>query len=167
MTTKRRARRKPNRWGTMTPLEIALSQARKFTPAELVNVMANATAARHALQYGGFKANDWGALAEALNHSEALAQPGLNLAPDHMHTIEAGQQAVADIRTRRASVGTWGATGPELQALDDALWIWRVQLTHASVGEYRRGLEWVTAEERKARAGQPGRTVVHMDEIRE
>lgn len=167
MSTKRRARRTPSRWGGMSPLEIALSQVRKFTAEELANILSLSTAARHALQFGGFNADHWGALVEALNHSEALARPGINLAPDHLQTIEAGQQALADLRTRRADRGIWCATGPELTQLDDALWLWKLQLQHASVGEYRRAQAWMDAEIRRARAGNPGRTVVHLDDIKD
>ena len=165
MTTKRRRWRQPNQWGQLTPLEIALSQARKFTVDEVAKVRAASSRARQALQFGGFNAAHWSALAEALNHAEGLAQPGINLAPDHLHTIEAGQQALADLRHRRATRNTWAATAADFKALDDALWVWGVQLSHVSVGEYRRAQAWMLAQERAARAGQPGRTVVHVDDI--
>ena len=62
-------------------------------------------------------------------------------------------RVLAAVHERQAERGSWTLRGPELQALDDGLWVARVQLEHCSLGEFERARKQVAQRIRHARAG--------------
>ena len=57
---------------------------------------------------------------------------------------------------RHQGGGSWTLRGPEIEALDTALWMHRVQLDHCSLGEFDKARGKVAERTRQALAGNAG-----------
>lgn len=115
-----------------TPFEIACARASLLTPAEHTGQAAPSHQAFAAFKAGQGTIEHWRELVDALNISEALAQRH-RIAPDHLSTILAGQNALAAVYARQLT--SWTLRGTEIAALTEALFIWRVQLDFVSRGD--------------------------------
>ncbi len=118
------------------PFEVAIAQAQKLTPAGRAHLQGIVTTAFEDFRRGARCADAWATMADALNMAESLA--GLNIASDHASRtkIDRGQQVLADVCLRFHERASWTLYPAELTALDEALFIHRVQLEHCSLGEF-------------------------------
>lgn len=158
-------RRKAYRAGRVDadPMGLAMTMAAKLTPGQVHNIMANINAHLQAFRTGQGNAQSWADLAGRLNVAEALAQAGI--ASDHEDTFSRGQQALAAVHGRaHGPRASWTLRGPELQALDDALFLHHVQLQHCSQGELEHARQRVMRRVQQALAGNAGAgtTVLHV-----
>jgi len=105
--------------------------------------------------------------AEHLAHLVDLANFGRELSrrgivSSHLHVFEAALAALVGLLQRRAvdqamSRGTsWTLRGPEIAALEDALFFYGVQLQHASRRELRQAYRRVHAQAEQALRGNAG-----------
>ncbi len=89
-------------------------------------------------------------LAAALDAARAALSAG---DAESKARIDDAMRVLAAVHERQAERGSWTLRGPELQALDDGLWVARVQLEHCSLGEFERARKQVAQRIRHARAG--------------
>ena len=125
----------------VNPIEHAMASARCFTPAQLERLMAPNRAAVHALQFGGFSAEHWKALADAFNVAEVLARPPVNLANDHASKFDEAQKVLFALSEQYRDHHTWTARASQLAAVRDALEIFQIQLENVAQGEFERAVE--------------------------
>lgn len=117
-----------------SPLEIAMNRAAKLLPAERELLVKPVQAAFQAFKLGQGNAAHLAALADALNVGADLAEK-VKIASNHTGTLDAGRAAVLSLLDRYATSGSWTLKGTEIAALDEALFICRVQLDYCSRGE--------------------------------
>lgn len=98
----------------------------------------------------------WRDMADALNIAEVLSELGICSDDASCVRIIAGQNVLRDVAERHGAGGSWTLKAFEIGALDDALWMHRIQLDHCSMGEYIRAREKVTERSRQALAGNVG-----------
>ena len=158
-------RRKAYRPGRVDgdPVSLAMRMAAKLDAAQLPGLLDRLQARLEAFRTGHGNAEHWAALADSLNVAEGLAQ--LHIASDHQDTFDRGQQALAAVHGRaHGPRKSWTLRGPELQALDDALFVHGVQLQHCSQGELQQAVTNVQRRVAQALAGNAGRnvTVLHV-----
>lgn len=112
-----------------------------------------------AFRAGQGNANAWADLADAMNVGEALAE--LSIAANLNTYFSQAQAALAAVHARHAGTGSWTLRGPEITALDDAVWAATVQLQHCSQGEMHDAITTVKRRMAAALAGSaaPGTTV--------
>jgi len=149
----RRARTRFDRRVILNPIAVAIDQARKLHQVDRQNLQRIVEHAQHAFRTGRDCATQWVVLADALNTAEALARIGIASDADSRERIDGAQRVLADVHQRQAQRGTWALRGPELQALDDGLWVARIQLEHCSLGEFDRARRDAAERVRQARAG--------------
>ena len=89
-------------------------------------------------------------LAAALDAARAALSAG---DAESKARIDDAMRVLAAVHERQAERGSWTLRGPELQALDDGLWVARVQLEHCSLGEFERARKQVAQRIRHALAG--------------
>jgi hypothetical protein len=147
-------RQKRKIWPLVNPITVAMDGAARLSQQQIAAALQSASRAVGLLQFGGFGADHWRALADAFNVAEALA--GLNIANDHADKFQAAQDALAFIHARYKFRSTWGAQGPELQAIKDALEIHTIQLRYASQSELDRAVNTVRQRCSQAVAGNAG-----------
>lgn len=157
MTRKRCNRRRT--FVASNPVALALDNVRTFTPDEQRAHMRPALEALAGLRSARGSLRLWRDLADALNIAEALAELGIaNNLRDQVAQAQAALRAVIE---RARSSRQWFCHAAEAVALDDALFVLRVQLQHCSAGEHRRAVERVRNLISQALAGNggPGVTV--------
>lgn len=145
------------------PVGLAMAMAAKLDAAQLPGMLAGMQTRLDAFRTGRGNSEHWAALADSLNVAEALAR--LNIARDHEDTFERGQQALAAVHGRaHGPLRSWTLRGPELQAIDDALFVHGVQLQHCSQGELQKACTLVRRRMQQALAGNVGRNtrVLHV-----
>ena len=142
------------------PIGIAINAVSKLTPAEHAGLQGTASTALDCIRRGTDGRVAWARLADMLNVSEALADIGICSDEGSRGRILAGFGALEALIDRHEARGTWTATGPELVALDEALWLHGVQLAHVSVGELTRAVERIKARIAQVRAQRPKGVVV-------
>lgn len=137
----------------------AMDLATKLSNRQQAELIAPMQTALEQFRLGRGSMFHWENLADAINTGEALAdlRIGTNLAP-HM---ERAQAAMSDVHVRHAATGSWTLRGPELAALDDAVWAASVQIQHCSQGELQNAIERVKRRMSAALAGNaaPGTVV--------
>jgi hypothetical protein len=106
----------------------------------------------------------WANMADALNVAEALSEIGICADETSRERIAAAQAAMSVAWLRATDKGTWALRSTEYKALDEGLWMARVQLDHCSRSEYERATIVVRNRSRGALAGNvaPG-TIVLTD----
>lgn len=139
-----------------TPFDIALARAAALTPEKRAMFLDDASQGFTSFKAGQGSLQAWLHLVDALNTSEALAQRH-HIADNHVDTIRAGQDALAAVWARQRT--SWTLRGTEIAALDDALFIWRVQLDFCSVGEISAARAYVA---RRSQQVQRSTTVPGM-----
>lgn len=149
----RRARTRFDRRVILNPVAVAIESAQKLRPEYRSNLQRIVELALQAFRTGRDCDAQWRNMADALNTAEALARIGIASDDDSRERIDAAQRVLADVHQRQAQRGSWTLRGPELQALDDGLWIFRVQLDHCSLGEFERARRDSAERIRQARAG--------------
>lgn len=149
----RRARARFDRRVILNPVAVAIDHARKLDPVDRGNLQTIVNGALQAFRTGRDCAAHWCTMADALNTAEALARVGIASDEASRSRINDAQRVLADVHRRHAERGTWALRGPELQALDDGLWVHRVQLDHCSAGEFERARQDTAERLRQARMG--------------
>lgn len=135
---------------------LAMAMAAKLDPEQLPGMLQRMQAHLEAFRTGAGNGEHWAALADSLNVAEGLAE--LGIARDHTDTFERGQQALAAVHSRaHGPRKSWTLRGPELQALDDALFVHGVQLQHCSQGELHKACTMVRRRVQQALKGNAGR----------
>ena len=132
---------------------LAATLASKLTPTQRAPLEDAIARSFQALRAGAGTQPDWANLADALNVAETLAE--LGIASDHAETFVRGQQALAAVHARVAAGRSWTLYPAEITALDDACWLARIQLEHASQGEYRQAIHTVQRRVAGALSGSP------------
>lgn len=117
-----------------SPLEIAMNRAAKLLPSERESLIKPVQAAFQAFKLGQGTSAHLAHIADALNIGTDLAEK-VKIASNHTGTLEAGKAAVLSLLDRHADTGSWTLKGTEIAALDEALFICRVQLDFCSRGE--------------------------------
>jgi hypothetical protein len=95
-------------------------------------------------------------LVDALNTGEVLCEVGICSDEASRARICAGLQVLGDVIERHQRIHSWTLRGPEIEALDTALWMHRVQLDHCSLGEFESARGKVAERARQALAGNVG-----------
>lgn len=149
----RRARTRFDRRVILNPVAVAIDRAALLRAEDRINLQRIVEHALHAFRSGRDCAAHWRTLADALNTAEQLARIGIASDDASRERIADAQRVLADVHRRHAQRGSWTLHGPELQALDDGLWVHRVQLQHCSLGEFDRARHDVAERVRQARAG--------------
>jgi hypothetical protein len=149
----RRARARFDRRVILNPVAVAIEGAQKLCVKDRSNLQRIVDLALQAFRTGRDCAAQWRNMADALNTAESLARVGIASDDASRDRIDAAQRVLADVHQRHAEHGSWTLRGPELQALDDGLWVFRVQLEHCSLGEFERARHDCTERIRQARAG--------------
>lgn len=132
---------------------MAIESARKLRPdvrAGLGEIIATALDEYRA---GRDCANHWRTMADALNTAEMLAKAGIASDNASKARIDEAMRVLADVWDRHEARRSWTLRAPELWALDDGLWVARMQLEHCSLGEFERARKKVAERIRHARAG--------------
>lgn len=102
---------------------------------------------------GGWAA--WCGLADAMNVAEQLALRGI--ASNLLGEIEAAQAALQALHARHTESGSWTLRAAELKALDDGVFVHRVQLEHCTQGELHDAIQAVQRRVAQALAGNAPR----------
>jgi hypothetical protein len=110
-----------------------------LTLAQQAELLAPIQGSLEAFRTGRGSADDWANLADAMNVGEALAQ--LAIGADHADTFNTAQAALAAVHARIAERKSYTLRGAELTALDDAVFVHRIQLEHCSQGELLRAVD--------------------------
>lgn len=135
------------------PVALAIELAAKLSPAEQAELTRIAASAFTGLRTGREPKQAWCALADVLNIAEQLADIGICSDAQSRGLITAGQQALASLHQRHAERASWTLRVAELRALDDAVWIARVQIEHCAKGELERAVAATRNKVRQALAG--------------
>lgn len=151
--------RMPTEASSATPLEIAMHRAATLTPDERREVLAPSQAAFDAFRRGMGTDAHWARLVDAINVGLELTRR--QIASDHGPTFDAAGQALTAAFERHQLSGSWTLRGPEIAALDDALFVHQIQLDHASRGELGAAVTRVINRTKAALQGNagPGTTV--------
>lgn len=132
---------------------MAIESARKLRPEARTELQHIISGAFDEFRAGRDCANHWRTMADALNTAEMLSKAGIASDAESKARIDDAMRVLAAVHERQAERGSWTLRGPELQALDDGLWVARVQLEHCSLGEFERARKQVAQRIRHARAG--------------
>ena len=162
--TKRRAYRPPaSRQNTgdpltdagdcSSPLEIAINRAMLLLPSERVAILALVHVGFEAFRAGAGTVEHWAQLAAAINVGAVLSKR--NIASNHQDTFAAGTDALRAVHDRHAVTASWTLRGPEIAALELAVFVHKVQLDQCSRGELASAVQTVIHRGQVA----PGTTV--------
>ncbi|HEY5798683.1 MAG TPA: hypothetical protein VIT92_00605 [Burkholderiaceae bacterium] len=103
-----------------------------------IDVLTPVYAAVLLLKQGKATREDWNIIAQSLNVAEALA--GLQIGPNLMPIIAAGQRTLIDIALRMIETGKSTCYAHELAAIDEAIVMTRAQLQLCTQAELSRAL---------------------------
>jgi ethanolamine ammonia-lyase large subunit len=159
----RRARQRFDRRVLLNPVAVAIEGAALLPASDriaLQHIVANALAV---FRTGKHCSEMWCVMADALNMAEGLARIGIASDAASAERITAAQRVLADVHLRHTTRGTWTLHAAELQALDDGLWVHRVQLDHCSLREYERAKSDTVERMRQARAGNAPRGAIVIE----
>lgn len=131
---------------------MAMESARKLRPEARTELQRIISGAFDEFRAGRDCANHWRTMADALNTAEMLAKMGIASDDASKARIDDAMRVLAAVHERQAERGSWTLRGPELQALDDGLWVARIQLDHCSRGEFERARRKVAERIRQALA---------------
>ncbi len=119
----------------LNPLAIAAEGAARLPAAQRAAIVRNNTAAMAALRKGAASPADLSRLSHALLMADTLARSAPLARKNRARELAAGIDALAAVTRRKEQIGHYVATGPELQAVRDALAVHQVQIEHAALRE--------------------------------
>lgn len=125
--------------------------------AQLFDVEAGALTL---LKQGRAKPDDWNVLCQCLNVAEALA--GLQIGPNLLLAIAAGQQALIDVALRMQDGRNSTCYASELAAIEEALTMYRIQLKLCTQAELSRALRKVKDMHRSGATADVGEIYERM-----
>jgi len=134
------ARVKPRRV-IRNPLEFVMLGAVKLTPAERSELRSIYEGAFDRFRRADDCPAQWVMLADAMNMAESLSSIGIASDEQSAELIHAGQAALAEVAKRHQAGGSWTLYPAEIAALDEALFVHRVQVEHCSRGEFNRAVD--------------------------
>lgn len=144
---------KPRR-NVANPVQLALMGSAKLSQSDRTMRRGICEQALTGLRTGaGDGADHWCTVADALNVAEQLSAMGICSDQASRDRIEAGHEALASLHARHRERSTWTLTAGELRAMDEGLWLHRVQLEHCSLSEYERAVTRVRRRTSQALAG--------------
>jgi hypothetical protein len=149
----RRARSRFDRRVILNPIAVAIEGATKLAACDRLELQGIVNNALALFRAGHDCAAQWLNMADALNIAESLAGLGICSDPASHERIAVAQRVLATVQQRHTERGTWALRGPELQALDDGLWLHATQLEHCSLREYERAKDKTAQRIQQARAG--------------
>lgn len=116
------------------PVELAICSVARVPAWKQQEIMAEIAACMEQMRMGKGTQDTWARLGGHLNVAEALAARGI--ANDQVACIESAQSALAAVHGRAHGLRhSWTLRGPEIAALDEAIFISGVQLKYCSQGE--------------------------------
>ncbi len=139
-----------NRRVLLNPIAYAIEGAGKLPAEQRAAIVAGNLAALTALREGHATRDQFDRLTQALLIADELRAHGL--ARDHTDTFAAAIDALAAVlaRTERTG-GRYIARGPELTAIDDAVFVHSVQIEHVALSEMERAQRRLGAQWRQQR----------------
>ncbi|MDY0747339.1 hypothetical protein SNE35_22745 [Paucibacter sp. R3-3] len=135
-----------------SPIEIALNRIALLTRTEREHIMGPRQLALAEFRAGRGSEDHWRELADAFNVGADLVEH--QIASDHAVTFDTAKTALAAVMTRQQAGGNWTLRGAELAAIDLAVFVHQVQLTHCSRGELAQAVSRTIARIRNVLAGQ-------------
>lgn len=132
---------------------MAIESARKLRPEARTELQHIISGAFDEFRAGRDCANHWRTMADALNTAEMLSKAGIASDAESKARIDDAMRVLAAAFERFEERGSWTLRGAELGALDDGLWVARMQLEHCSLGEFEKARRAVSERIRHARAG--------------
>jgi len=123
----------------LDPISWAVAGVHNFPFATVDKTFEPINAAVLLLKQGKAAREDWNVPCQALNVAEALTGQGVggNLLP----AIRAGQEALKAIALRMLSRGTATCYAAELAAIDEALQMYRAQMSACTQAEFGRAVQ--------------------------
>ncbi len=144
----------------LNTLERAIKRAQKMSAADAkMQRELTATALREFSTGANCEAN-WRTLADAANMAETLASMGICSGLQAEALIHEAQQALAAVKQRHATRGTWTLYAAELDALTWLIALHDKQITECSYGEFERAFHLTTERIAQARAGNAPRGAI-------
>lgn len=143
------------------PMALAMARVGKLTTSQVHVITEPVKAALAAIGNGAGHVDAWSTLADAFNVAEALAAMRIanNLAPH----IDDGQRALAALLDRVNAGEPWTLRGLEHAAVRQGVWLYGLQLSFCSAGEYQQALVNVHNRISQALAGNASpRTRLHV-----
>lgn len=131
----------------------AISMAAKIDAAERQELKQNLRKVYDGFRAGMRCSDAWGYMARVLNVSERLADMQICSDLASLARIERGQVALAAVWKRQAAGGNWTLYPSEMGDLEEAMWLYGVQLEHCSRGEWHRADAYVQEYARQVLAG--------------
>jgi DNA-binding FrmR family transcriptional regulator len=159
---------KPKRHKSYRPRDVqldavswAIAGATCIPPASQAAALAPVMAAVRVLKQGMATRVDWNVVAQCMNLAEALAalQIGSNLMPQ----IGAGQKALHRIALRMLERGTSTCYATELADIDEAVVMYRVQLSLCTQAEFSRAVVRVKDLHRSGAMDDVARLYLKLD----
>lgn len=147
--------KKPRRVAS-NPVALAMRAAAVLTPAEQAAMLRPAATALEQLRSGTMTEVGWMHLADASNQADQLIRMGICSGEESQHMQDTAHNALRSLMERRNARGRFVATGPELKAFEDLLWLQRLQLQHASIRELETARKRIVERARQALAGNAG-----------
>lgn len=138
-------------------LQIAIANASKLSEQEQKELLAIARTAYDDFRKGIDCVTNWGRMVDLFNISRELCGMGLCSLEDNREMVERAFSALEAALHRFEHLGTWTLKSFEMQHIDDAIFILRVQVEHASRGEITRANKIVAEKSRQAIAGNAGK----------
>lgn len=145
--------RKPRRvrWpASANTLNIALSRATKFTPAEIATRMDPLREAARKVCSGFSSEQDWQCLASAVAVSLSIEQKGV--VRGLIEHLTSADQVLAAIKLRCTEHGRWQPTAlcfDEIETLGTYITLFAFQLSELSAKEYDQAFNHAVAETRR------------------
>jgi hypothetical protein len=129
------------------PLQIAVENAAKLTPAEMTSIMEPVIQAHKHLREGVATEMDWCVLASSVNIALRIEKQGVvrGLA-EHLHSAE---KALQTIGHRATLTGTWVPTAlyyQELDAVSTGIELYQYQCEQLSAAELKRAIAAAVGE---------------------
>lgn len=132
--------------------QMAMARVRKLHDDDRAELAGIITGAFAQFKLGRDCRDNWAIMADALNTAEMLADMGIASDADSRERVDNAMRVLDEVWERSGKRG-WTLRAAEMQALDDGLWMARVQLDYCSLGELARAREKVAERVRHARAG--------------
>lgn len=136
---KKRSKKYRPREVSADPISWALAAVYTLPTESQAAIMAPIDDAFLLLKKGVARREDWNVVGQALNLAEAFA--GMQIGPNLLPAILAGQSALHQIALRMLQTGSSTCYGAELVALEEALVMYRVQLKVCTQAELGRAFE--------------------------
>lgn len=144
----------------LNTLERAIKRAQKMSAADAKMQRELTAAALREFTAGTNCDANWRGLADAANMAETLSDIGIGSGPDADAVIDAAQRALAAVRQRSATRGTWTLYAAEIESLTWLALLHDKQITECSYGEFERAFHLTTERIAQARAGNAPRGAI-------